>query len=210
MKPIAIAFLVLLIQSSIADAKPKLSCQQGNAALLYSTAQAIEDFKIEKGQYPTSLADMKAPYYYNMDLSGRPPFYAASPDGKSFELVSLGCDSQKGTADDIRYDPAKKADNTLPMFGGIDVVKTAYQMEADEEFIQTVLKGGKSREQGSQIMVGYAWEFFNKGDSSTAMKRFNQAWLLDPANPNIYQGFAAILRKQGKAAEAEQILKTQK
>lgn len=208
MKPIAIAFLVLLIHSSLADAKPELTCQQGNAALLYSTAQEIEAFKSEKGQYPASLTDLKAPHYYNMDLSGRPPFYAASSDGKSFELVSLGCDGQKGTADDIRYDPAKKADNTLPMFGGRDVVKTAYQMEVDETFIQSVTKDGMSREKGSQVVVGYAWDFFNKGDLSTAMKRFNQAWLLNPANPDIYKGFAAILRKQGKTAEAEQILKT--
>lgn len=27
---------------------------------------------------------------------------------------------------------------------------------------------------------------------STAMKRFNQAWLLDPSNPGIYHGFALI------------------
>ena len=207
MKPVAIFFLVLLSLPSVVDAKPELSCQQGNAALLYSTAQVIEDYKSEKEQYPRSLADLKAPYYYNMDLSGQTPFYAASTDGKSFELISLGCDGQKGTADDIRFDPAKRADNTLPMFGGIDVVKTAFQMEADEEFIQTVTKKGTSREQGSVIMVGYAWEFFKKGDLATAMKRFNQAWLLNPTNPDIYQGFAAILRTQGKMVEAERILK---
>ena len=30
-----------------------------------------------------------------------------------------------------------------------------------------------------------------------AMKRFNQAWLLDPNNHNIYIGFGDILNKRG-------------
>ncbi len=50
-----------------------------------------------------------------------------------------------------------------------------------------------------------AWEKLNAGDSTTAMKRFNQAWLLDPSNPQVFKGFAAVLRKQGKSQDAERM-----
>lgn len=35
-----------------------------------------------------------------------------------------------------------------------------------------------------------------------AMRRFNQAWLLDPTNPEIYWGFGSILHDQEKMCEA--------
>ena len=91
------------------------------------------------------------------------------------------------------------------MYGGPDHVKTPYQLEADEKFIQAITKGGQSRQLASQAVAAGGWQFFNKGDLSTSMKRFNQAWLLDPNDPEAYKGFAAVLRKQGKMKEAGEI-----
>lgn len=186
-------------------AHPVMSTEKAELALLYSTAQEIEAFKEAYGRYPVSLDELKAPYYFNTDRDGRPPYYHLAANGKIFELALLGPDGKQGTLDDVKFDPSKMADNTHPMYGGPDHVKTPHQLEADEKFIQTVTQGGQSRERASQAVAVGGWQFFNKGDLSTAMKRFNQAWLLDPNNPETYKGFAAILKKQGRMDEAQQI-----
>jgi tetratricopeptide (TPR) repeat protein len=182
-----------------------MSTEKAELALLYSTAQEIEDFKEANGRYPASLDELKPPYHVNTDSQGRLPYYHLAENGKIFELALLGSDGKQGTLDDVKFDPSKMADNTLPMYGGPDHVKTPYQLEADEKFIQAVAQKGESREKASQAVAAGGWAFFNKGDLSTAMKRFNQAWLLDPNNPEIYKGFAAILKKQGKMDEAQKI-----
>jgi Tfp pilus assembly protein PilF len=39
-----------------------------------------------------------------------------------------------------------------------------------------------------------------------AMRRFNQAWLLDSNNAEVYAGFAAVLHDQGKNCEAMKMM----
>jgi|SRR6185312_247712 len=41
-------------------------------------------------------------------------------------------------------------------------------------------------------MVKLGFDYLYRGDINTAMKRFNQAWLLDPKNENAYWGFGAV------------------
>lgn len=38
------------------------------------------------------------------------------------------------------------------------------------------------------------------------MRRFNQAWLLDPGNAEVYAGFGSVLNDQGKTCEAMQMM----
>ena len=88
--------------------------------------------------------------------------------------------------------------NELPMYG--EVEKTPAQIEADNEFIKTITKD-QTRKEASQYAAFRGWEYCNKGDLSTAMKRFNQAWLLDPENPAVFWGFGVVLGKQFKFDE---------
>ncbi len=37
------------------------------------------------------------------------------------------------------------------------------------------------------------WEYFYESDYETSMKRFNQAWLLDSLNADVYWGFGNLL-----------------
>ncbi len=74
--------------------------------------------------------------------------------------------------------------NELPMFGG--VTKNAAMIQADNDFIATVLAKGVTRAQGSDKMVVLGWQYFFQHDYTTAMKRFNQAWLLDPDNGDLF------------------------
>jgi tetratricopeptide (TPR) repeat protein len=83
--------------------------------------------------------------------------------------------------------------NQLPMYGGIE--KNEAQKKADEKLIASLKDGGFTLEQGSDNAVKSGWVAFHKKDRdlATAMKRFNQAWLLDPENGDAYHGFALVL-----------------
>lgn len=39
-----------------------------------------------------------------------------------------------------------------------------------------------------------------------AMRRFNQAWLLDSMNPEVYAGFGSVLHDQGKNCDAMRMM----
>jgi hypothetical protein len=90
--------------------------------------------------------------------------------------------------------------NELPMYG--ERVKTPAQIRADKAFIKTATKGGKSREDAAEYFAQTGWNSFYKGDQTTAIKRFNQAWLLDPSNQHALWGFAVIAGGRNQIEEA--------
>ena len=96
--------------------------------------------------------------------------------------------------------------NEMPMYGGVE--KNAAMLKADETFIAAILAKGITRAQGSDDAVKLGWEYFRRHDIPTAMKRFNQAWLLDPGNGNAFHGFAIVLMdRDGDAARADDLFK---
>jgi hypothetical protein len=99
--------------------------------------------------------------------------------------------------------PAVKADypiNELPMYGHL--TKTAAQKRADREYIEFMTKDGRSRSEAADIAAKAGWDFYYKGDHVTAIKRFNQAWLLDPDNQLALWGFAGICRDRDQLRDA--------
>ena len=82
--------------------------------------------------------------------------------------------------------------NEQPMFG--NQPKTPEMARADAQFIAAAEKYGYTHAQGSDKSVQLGWQyFFDKKDIATAMKRFNQAWLLDPDNGDAFHGFAVLV-----------------
>jgi tetratricopeptide (TPR) repeat protein len=81
--------------------------------------------------------------------------------------------------------------NYFPEYGR--QAKTKEEIKADDSFIETVTKLGYSRKEGSNQMASKGWNFLRQGDFGSAMKRFNQAWLLDSTNSNALWGFGTIL-----------------
>ena len=77
-----------------------------------------------------------------------------------------------------------KIDNTLPMYGGTE--KSKEHKEIDEEFIEDCLKQFGSIDSSVNVQIDNAWRYFYHNDLETAMKRFNQAWLLNPEFPDSY------------------------
>jgi tetratricopeptide (TPR) repeat protein len=79
--------------------------------------------------------------------------------------------------------------NLVPMYGHPNIVKTPDYVKADESFITTISKDYQSKNEASKELVYLGLNFFYKGELQTAMKRFNQAWLVDSTNAGSYFGF---------------------
>jgi Tfp pilus assembly protein PilF len=96
-----------------------------------------------------------------------------------------------------------------------ELTKTPKMLAADKEFVAAVAKNQNGDlKAGAKFSVAQGWDAFDKGDLNVAIRRFNQAWLLDPENGDIYYGFALVthLRGEGLAeterwlAKAEQLM----
>jgi Tfp pilus assembly protein PilF len=87
------------------------------------------------------------------------------------------------------------------MFGGYE--KTAWQNTADEQFMEIVLPGFQDdRAAAAESFARTGWNSYYQDDRTSAIKRFNQAWLLDPDNQHALWGFAVISRERGKTDAA--------
>jgi len=81
--------------------------------------------------------------------------------------------------------------NERPMYGGAE--KTAEMKEVDQRYIEGVKAMGFTLKQGAVEAAKRGWTAMRQGDLKTAMKRFNQAWLLDKNNGAAYWGMAAVV-----------------
>lgn len=88
----------------------------------------------------------------------------------------------------------------IPMYGGFE--KTDEQKRTDKEFVDGIVEIFGSKKEASFVAINKAKESFEKGDLDMSMRRYNQAWLLDENNPEIYTGFGDIFKKRGDIEEA--------
>jgi hypothetical protein len=77
---------------------------------------------------------------------------------------------------------------------------------ADEKFIADVTAHYGSRERASMVWVEQGFVFYRQSNNALAMRRFNQAWLLNPGNPETYTGFASVLFDEGKYCDAASMI----
>lgn len=97
---------------------------------------------------------------------------------------------------------APRPSSEIPMYGNPDKPKNLSR--SDKAFLDSLEKAGHSREEVAKDMMYEGWRAFQKGDQRVAIRKFNQAWLLDQENPNAYHGFAVIAWMRDKApAQAE-------
>ena len=88
----------------------------------------------------------------------------------------------------------------MPLWEGVQ--KTAQMQEADKKFIESVRRSTNNNPQiGAKRAIELGWQSFQNQDVETAIRRFNQAWLLDPENPSIYWGFALTTHQRGEPSE---------
>src|SRR5258706_14543355 len=93
----------------------------------------------------------------------------------------------------------QQVDNTKPMYG--EVSKSDEYKKADDDFKKECLEQFKTIDSSVFVQIDHAWRYYYHNDLKTAMKRFNQAWLLNPEFPDSYFGFAAIMETQGNKTE---------
>ncbi len=106
----------------------------------------------------------------------------------------LSCSSSQDCPENI---------NILPMYGvNSGVKKCKEQLQIDKDFIEECDKYFKSRKEAVSRHLKDAWAYFYKKDYDNSMKRFNQAWLLDSTNADVYWGFGNILGMQLKFEES--------
>ena len=86
------------------------------------------------------------------------------------------------------------------MYGEAD--KTEAQIKCDEKFIIEQVELHDTPQKACDEVLKIAWHFYYDGDHKTAIKRFNQAWLLNKENPGVYWGFGAVLNQQGEFEQA--------
>ena len=101
---------------------------------------------------------------------------------------------------------AEERIDEVPMYGGINRNAVPELKAGDEKFISDVTTQFGSRERASVLWVNQGYKFYNQDQLGMAMRRFNQAWLLNPKNPETYTGFGSVLTDQGKNCDAMKMM----
>lgn len=105
-----------------------------------------------------------------------------------------------------RRDPSCAWDsNTTLMYG--EKTRCPWLKKSDDLFIKQELEAHSGNKDLAAVDVSLAGRvYFYHRDYDTAMKRFNQAWLLDQEGGDTYWNFAVLLYKQGKLTDSKRML----
>lgn len=98
--------------------------------------------------------------------------------------------------------PAQVHSDEAPMYAGADRRAAAALRANDEQQAAEAVQALGSAAAASQAGVEQGYRLYREHQPGMAMRRFNQAWLLNPDNPEVYAGFAAILESQRKLCQA--------
>lgn len=96
--------------------------------------------------------------------------------------------------------PSTLSAKEMPLWEGMS--KTPAQLQADKTFVD-----GVTQASGGDLNVAYGgalrrgWDAFSKGDYETAIRRFNQAHLIDQRRGEAYWGFALSTYLRGDGLE---------
>jgi Tfp pilus assembly protein PilF len=94
----------------------------------------------------------------------------------------------------------------VPMYGGLDRSAIPELKAGDEKLIADTTNHYGTREKASAAFVNNGFAYYQRDDLVNAMRRFNQAWLLNPQNSEVYAGFGSVLHDKGKNCEAMQMM----
>ncbi len=93
--------------------------------------------------------------------------------------------------------------NLIPKYGS--VTKNEAQRAADAKFLAGIVEYYKGdRKKAANEAAARGWTYLRQGNVEDAMRRFNQAWLIDNTNANALWGMAAI---SGGKGDIDQSLK---
>ena len=104
-------------------------------------------------------------------------------------LLSININAQPVNYNDWQEE-SKKDNRLLPRYGG---PRNKAQQTDDELYIKTATEEMHANpHDGSDQLVALGFKYLAQGDPRVAMYRFNQAWILDSVNANVYSGFGSV------------------
>ena len=86
--------------------------------------------------------------------------------------------------------------NELPLFG--ETQKSPEAVAADQRFVDSAVKAAGSKESAARLATSRGWQHLKQGDTEVAIQSFNQAYLLQPSNVEVYWGLGVAMTQQGK------------
>lgn len=122
-----------------------------------------------------------------------------------FKLAVLSaCLSLAGCLATAPAAPQSRVDE-VPMYGGMDRSAPAVRA-ADDKLVADATSAFGSRANAAQAWVEQGFRFYQADQLGMATRRFNQAWLMNPDNPGVYTGFAAVLHDQNRFCDAMKMM----
>jgi len=125
---------------------------------------------------------------------------------KNFLQILLLCIVTNIVAQNENYEKwisiSQEDPSLIPEYGNIK--KTLEQNESDKKFVDQLLaeyNGDKVAASNKMTELGFQY-LYQKRDFITAMRRFNQAFLINSKNPNAYYGYGTIYFNLGAMEEA--------
>ena len=71
-------------------------------------------------------------------------------------------------------------------------------IQADQDFVEKAIQVAGSKEEALDNEIMRGWQYLRSGKTTQAIRRFNQAYLLEPASPDVYWGLGAVLSQTGQ------------
>ncbi|HMD00962.1 MAG TPA: tetratricopeptide repeat protein [Ferruginibacter sp.] len=108
-------------------------------------------------------------------------------------------DLSQAQSDYAQWEAAAKLNKAmLPLYGRLP--KTAEEKANDSTFLAKIsaMPEFDTRRKASDHLIDLGFQYYYRPDLKTAMYRFNQAWLLDSTNTDVYWGYGAIYMALGR------------
>lgn len=112
-----------------------------------------------------------------------------------FLLMTMFLASGAGCARKERVLPPQER----PFYGG---VLSPQELASESKRNDALIRQTGSKDAAVQKTLEEALATYQRGYFELAMHRYNQAWLMDPKNPEVTNGFALVLGAQNKFNEA--------
>lgn len=117
-------------------------------------------------------------------------------------LLSLNLHGQNANLEQWQ-EMASKDISLQPEYGNVE--KTAEQLQYDANFLEEMLEEIKDTIAACEKMVELGFQkLYENGDPVTAMRRFNQAFLLNPGNADVYYGYGTVYFNLGSMKAARE------
>lgn len=94
--------------------------------------------------------------------------------------------------------------NELPLFGGR--TKTAEQLGHDRVFVEEAVRAAGTPAAAYVRMIELGWRELGDGSPPAAIRRFNQAYLIDPDDARAFDGLGVAVSAQGRFDQAIDLL----